>query len=139
MPKRETALGAALRKAGLRRSGEAALVIDATDPLGNRITCDEDTWGVHVVSGHREMEGHEAAASSTISDPGFITRDRQKTTEMCYYRDAPLPFGGKMMKIVVSVKPGKSRGFLKSGWITTRDIPPSEQEIWRAQGADTTP
>jgi hypothetical protein len=139
MSKREPALAAALRKKGFRRTGTSPLVVQATDPLGNRVSCDEDTWGVHILTDHAEMEGQEAFAAHLISHPSFITQDRQKTTELCYYGDAPPGNGGKMMKIVVTTRPGKSRGFVKSGWIQTRDVPKTEQEIWRAQGAGPTP
>ena len=127
-------LAAALRKAGFRRSGVSQVVIEATDPFGNRLSCTEDTWEGHVLPGHPEMDGLVEEAKQAITNPSKITKSGHSQTEMCYYRDAPSPYGGRIMKIVATVKPGRTRGYIKSAWIQTHDIPADEQEIWPAEG-----
>lgn len=48
------------------------IIFRTTDTLDRIITLDSQTWNDHVIMGHPEMSGNEAALKETIENPDFV-------------------------------------------------------------------
>lgn len=126
----DSMLAAALKRAGFTRSHEPERLFEVKDPLGATIVCALDTWEGHIERFHAEMIGNVEAVQKVIAKPSQITRSATSKTELCYYGDAPASFGGRMIKVVATVKSGKKRGYVNTAHAWTQDIPDSERQFW---------
>jgi hypothetical protein len=108
-------------------------VIEAVDPLGRRVTCDDKAWG-HICKGHSEFldPGMPDEVAKAIHEPKFITDARQPGKAQAYYAPAPFPYRATEM-IKVAVKLGKRmRGFVMTAYLVTA-APPEESLLWQKE------
>jgi len=109
-------------------------LIDAVDPLGRRVTCDDKAWE-HICKGHPEFldPGMPDEVAKAIHEPGFITDAKQPDRAQAYYIPAPFPYRAtEMVKVAVRLSK-KMRGFVMSAYIVTA-APPEEVVLWRREG-----
>ncbi len=59
---------------------------EMTDPRGKQIILLEETWDMHIVEGHPEMDGRLDDVVATIEDPDWIREGRDVKTEELYVR-----------------------------------------------------
>ncbi len=63
-----------------------ANVFEATDPRGRRVTCTDETWDNHILTGHPIMEGQEGDVQAAIQKPTIgIFRDAHFEDREVYY------------------------------------------------------
>ncbi len=57
-----------------------------TDPIGKSVTLYEDTWDIHISTGHPEMVTRYDDLKDTVEDPDHIREGRRPAKEELYVK-----------------------------------------------------
>jgi len=63
-----------------------AIKCEMTDPRGKKVILLEETWDMHIVEGHPEMDGHLDDVVETIENPDWIREGRDTRKEELYVK-----------------------------------------------------
>lgn len=107
----------------------SALVWLVRDRWGREIVLDEDTWYNHIVPGHGDLRGHDAAVAKVLTDPYRVTYDAWHENGECFYRPRTHPSRPDFfLKVCVAFAPDGS-GEVVTAFLT-QNINPEEVQRW---------
>ena len=87
------------------------------DPRGVTISCSEERWEGHIVSGHPIMKNNLNAVVEALSDPDKIFSSIESVDSEIYFKKSETPtYGERFYTKVVTTYTGGSTSEVVSAW-----------------------
>lgn len=87
------------------------------DPLGYSVTCDQDQWNNHIITGHTIMNNNIVAVEDAIKNPDVIYKSSQSPIRNVYFgKSASSTYSNLYTKVVVEVDEQNKTAEVVSAW-----------------------
>lgn len=77
------------------------LKFSVPDPFGNTVALYANTWDVHILEGHKEMEKLLRAVENTVRNPGFAYRSSISDISLIFHGHNLLTPDPKILRAVI--------------------------------------
>ena len=112
-------------------------VLECKDKDGIDVVCSQETWLIHILDEHPEMNGYEAYVKTAIGDPYQIYQDSSNLNKRIIYKPfiLPKPYNLQYLRVVIEYprrKFGKARGFVHTAF-PCLNIKKGDILLWQTQ------